>query len=328
MRILFIGGTRFVGLHMVREALARGHEAVLFNRGTNPDAFPGVEQLHGDRDGDLAPLRARTWDAVVDTPGYVPRVVAAAADALRDVAARYCFISTLSVYADFSRPGIDEHAPLATVDAPDTEDVTGATYGGLKALCEARVTAAFGDRALLVRPGYVVGPEDPTDRFTYYPVRAARGDEMLAPGEPGGPLQVIDARDLAAFTIGLVEFGASGAYNATGPGTQLTWGEFLAACTARPGAATVSWAPEPFLAQHNAIASGEFPLWAPAAIAGLHQVSIAKALAAGLAFRPLAATIEDTLVWRASLGRPLAAGPSPEREAALLAALRSGSAAP
>ena len=324
MRILFIGGSRFVGLHAVQAALARGHQVTLFNRGSNRLVAPGAEQLTGDREGDLAALDGGRWDVVVDTPGYVPRIVRKSAEALRARSGRYLFVSMLSVYADFSRPGIDEQGELAQLADPALEEVTNETYGGLKVLCERAVQEVYGERALIVRPGYIVGPHDPTDRFTYYPVRMAEGGEMAVPGDPEDPLQVIDARDLAAFLLALAEGGASGAYNATGPGERLTWGGFVAACArvVGSGAARVTWTGDRPVEAKGAAARGEFPLWAPASMAGLHLVSIEKARAAGLTSRPLEETIRDTFRWRTAAGGELLAGPGREREGRLLAVLR------
>jgi 2'-hydroxyisoflavone reductase len=325
MRVLFIGGTRFVGLHMAEAALARGHEVTLFNRGTNPDTPAGVELLTGDRDGGLDALRGRTWDAVIDTPGYVPRVVRQSAELLAEAVSRYVFISTLSAYASFEQPGMDESAPLARLDDAANETVTGETYGGLKARCEDAVREVYGDRALIVRPGYIVGPFDPTDRFTYWPVRAARGGEMLAPGSPDAPIQFIDARDLADFTIGLLESGATGAYNVTGPERPLTWGPFLEYCRRLTGGDTfLTWVDEDFLLTKQLGESGELPLWIASEWNGLHSVSIAKAVGAGLRTRPLGETINDLLEWRQAVDRPLAAGLDPEREAELLGSWHAG----
>ncbi|MCK9519870.1 MAG: NAD-dependent epimerase/dehydratase family protein [Dehalococcoidia bacterium] len=317
MRLLIIGGTQFVGRHIVDGAMARGHQVTLFNRGSNPEVPAGVERITGDRDGGLEPLRGRTWDAVIDTPGYVPRVVRQSAELLADAVSRYVFISTISVYAEFEA-GMDETAPLARLRDPATEEVTGRTYGGLKALCEAEVQRVYGERALIVRPGFVVGPYDHTDRFTYWLVRVARGGEVLAPGSPDAPIQFIDARDLAEFTVGLVEAGAGGAYNATGPESSLTWGEFFETTQRLSlGHAVFTWADDHFLMDHRLDRTGELPLWVPSA-SGLHGVSIAKARAAGLRTRPLAETVADTLEWRQELDAPLAAGMDPDREAELL----------
>src|SRR5882762_6808084 len=202
MRILVLGGTRFLGRGFVVAAQARGHELTLFNRGrTNPELHPRVERILGDRDGGLGALAGRTWDAVVDPSGFFPRVVGASARALAGSVGRYLFVSSISVYAEPIPHGVDETAPVAPLADPAVEDIGGGAYGGLKALCEDRVREAFGERATVVRPGLIVGPHDTTDRFPYWPRRIARGGEVLAPGEPSAPVQLIDARDLAAFMV-------------------------------------------------------------------------------------------------------------------------------
>jgi len=321
MRILIIGGSRFVGLHLTEAARERGHSVTHFNRGLSvPEGTPGVEEIRGDREHDLALLAGRTWDAVIDTPGYLPEVVAASAAALRQSTAAYCFISTLSVYASFAETGQDEDSPLAAVPPAGTA-LSNETYGPLKAACEAEVRAVFGERALIIRPGYIVGPHDPSDRFTYWPVRVREAGEVLAPGSPRGPLQVIDVRDLAAWIIGLLEGGAGGIFNATGPAWPLSWHEFLATADVVAGnGARITWVEEEFLFREGLDRGGELPLWAPSATAGLHGFSIERARAAGLEFRPLARTIADTLSWYASRRNgPLQAGMNAPREQELLA---------
>lgn len=329
MKVLVLGGTRFLGRHLVAALLARHHEVTLFNRGRSaPGLFAQVEQLRGDRaDGaaGLAALAGRRWDAVIDTCGYVPRVVRASCEALRAAADSYVFISSISVYADFSAAELTEEAPLATLDDPATEDVM-AHYGALKAACEREVEAAFGERAFLVRPGLIVGPFDPTGRFTYWPQRIAAGGEVLAPGDRQAPLQFIDVRDLAEWIVRALTRGPAGAYNATGPAMPLAFGEFLAACQATlvPPPAVVTWCSERFLLEQGVAPWTGLPLWVPAAEAGIHRVSVRRALAAGLSFRPLAATVADTLAWVKSAdfvppsGLYADVGLSREREADLL----------
>ena len=217
VKLLVLGGTRFVGRHLVEAALARGHEVTLFNRGNHPEVFPEVEGLIGDRDGDLGALENRTWDAALDTSGYVPRLVRDSAERLRDAVGHYTFISTVSVYPDTLPPHADEDARVRGLEDPLTEEVTNGTYGGLKVLCEEAVREIYGARSLVIRPGLVVGPYDPTDRFTYWPVRVAEGGEVLAPGVPEAPVQFIDARDLAAWTLGMIEGRETGTYNAVSP---------------------------------------------------------------------------------------------------------------
>src|SRR5512136_1410936 len=217
MNLLIIGGTRFVGRHLVEYALARGHTLTLFNRGqSNPDLFPRVEQLHGDRAADLSLLQDRSWDAVIDTCGYVPRIVRLSAQTLAGRTDRYVFISTVSVYAQDNPRGMDENAPLAALKDETIEEITSETYGGLKALCEKAVEAVYPNRALIIRPGLIVGPYDPTDRFTYWPWRTAQGGEVLAPGNPDQPQQIIDARDMARWIVQMVEAKRTGVFNAVG----------------------------------------------------------------------------------------------------------------
>jgi 2'-hydroxyisoflavone reductase len=328
MRILILGGTVFLGRALVEVALARGHEVTLFNRGrSNPDLFPGVEKLRGDRRaGDLKALEGRSWEAVIDTCGYVPRVVRQSVELLAEKVDHYTFISTLSVYADNSRPGMDESAPVGKLDDETVEEVTGETYGPLKAACEAAAEAAVPGRVLTLRPGLIVGPHDPTDRFTYWPVRAAKGGEVLAPGRPDRPIQFIDVRDLAEWNIEMVEKGQVGLYNVIGPEQPLPMAQFLGACRMISGSdATFTWVSEAFLAAQQVTPWSEVPLWVPesdSSLAGFFTVDGSKAVKAGLAFRPITSTVEATLEWSAT--RPVdhqwRAGLLPEREQALLAA--------
>jgi 2'-hydroxyisoflavone reductase len=308
MKILIIGGTIFLGRHLVEAAQARGHEVTLFNRGKhNPELFPDVEKIRGDRDveTDFAPLMARGFDAVVDTCGYVPRVVSQSARALAGTVQRYCFISSISVYADFTRPGIDETAAVGTLSDPTVEEVTGETYGPLKALCEAAAERELPGRALVIRPGLIVGPHDPTDRFTYWPHRIADGGDILAPDTSDIQTQFIDVRDLAEWNIRMFETGATGVYNATGPAKPLTLGALFETCRIASGSdARFVWIPEAFLKQHDVKPWVELPLWIPESMGepGHDTISVAKAVAAGLSFRPLSDTVRDTLAWDA--GRP------------------------
>jgi 2'-hydroxyisoflavone reductase len=326
MRLLLLGGTVFLGRHIVETALAAGHTITLFNRGRrNPDLFPEVEKLRGDRDGDLESLRGRTWDAVIDPSGYVPRIVRASAEFLAGSVGHYTFISSLSVYADPIAPGTAENGRLAVLPAglEGTEEITGESYGALKVLCEQAAEAALPGRTLSIRSGLIVGPHDPSDRFTYWPARVARGGEVLAAGDPGRHVQFIDVRDLAEWILRLVETGRTGTYNATGPSPSLTMGRLLDACrTVSGGSASFTWVPEALLAAHNVTPYTELPLWVPAVEAGFDRFDISRALAAGLTFRPLETTIRDTLAWDAT--RPPEAerrnGFKPEREAVLLAA--------
>jgi 2'-hydroxyisoflavone reductase len=311
VRLLVIGGTLFLGRAVAEDALARGHELTLFNRGTtNPDLFPEAEHLRGDRKEDLSALAGRTWDAVIDTSGYTPAAVRASAELLRD-SGRYVFVSSVSVYADFSS-GPTEESPVAELgDMPaDAVSADYSNYGPLKALAEAEVEAVFGGRALIVRPGLIVGPHDPTGRFTYWARRLARGGEILAPGPPERLAQFVDVRDLAAWILDAVEGGVSGTFNATNEG--VSWGDLLAG-------AEVTWVSDEFLQEHDVGAWMELPLWLPdPAWAGMHATDVSRAVAAGLRFRPLEETIRGAAEAPAAEG----AGLAPEREAELLSAWR------
>jgi 2'-hydroxyisoflavone reductase len=326
MKLLVLGGTMFLGRHVVEDALARGHEVTLFNRGQrNPDLFPEVEKLRGDRGGDLSALAGRRWDAVIDTSAYFPRVARASAEALKDAVGRYVFISTISVYADFGRVGIDEDAPVGTIADETIEEVGGENYGPLKALCERAVEETLPGRAIIIRPGLIVGPHDPTNRFTYWPSRVARGGDVLVPRSLDWQTQFIDARDLAAWSVTMAESGAAGVYNATGPDYRLTIGDVFETSRAVAGSdARPVVVPEDFLLEQGVGPWMELPLWVPdrPEMAGFSAVSIDHALAAGLTFRPLADTVRDTLAWDRSLppDAERRAGLKPEREAELLRA--------
>ena len=326
MKLLILGGTRFLGRALVEAAQAAGHEVTLINRGQrNPDLFPGVEQLRGDRDGGLDALRGRRWDTVVDTCGYVPRLVRASAELLADAVDHYTFISSLSVYADPAIVGMDENAPGGTLEDETTEEVTGETYGPLKVLCEQAATEAMDGRALIVRSGLIVGPHDPTDRFTYWPYRVVQGGEVLAPGQQDDPVQIIDVRDIAEWTLRATEARLTGPYNVTGPDYRLEMGEVLQTCREVSGSdAHFTWVGDAFLLEHDVAAFTEMPLWVPAEYAGFNRVDVSKALGAGLTFRLLAQTVADTLAWQAT--RPAdhqwRGGLTAEREAELLEAWR------
>ncbi|MCA9750771.1 MAG: NAD-dependent epimerase/dehydratase family protein [Gemmatimonadetes bacterium] len=342
MKILILGGTQFIGIHLVAAARARGHEVTVFNRGTTPlvDA-DGIEQITGDRHRDLDRLAGRRWDAVVDTCGYVPSSLESSTAALADAVDRYVFISSISVYADFSTHGMDETAPLATLSAESLEKaeavdrsgrVTGSEYGGaygaLKVRCEDVVRSAFPERALVVRPGLVAGSHDPTERFTYWVVRVARGGEILAPGRPERLIQYIDAADLADWTIQSAERRATGIYNVTGPATDLTMAAFLEECRqVAAGDATFTWVPDAFLRQHEVKSWTEMPLWIPeteTGHSGLMHIDCRKAFASGLRPRPVRRTIEDVLAWANGPGadRKRKNGLAEDRELELLRAWR------
>ena len=323
MELLIIGGTRFLGRALVDEARAAGHTLTLFNRGrSNPALYPDVEQLHGDRDGGLAALAGRRWDAVIDTCGYVPRVVRAAAAFLAPAVEHYTFISTMSVYAEPLAEGTDEAAPVGTIPDESIEEISGGSYGPLKALCERAATEAMDGRALHVRSGLIVGPHDASDRFSYWPARVARGGEMLAPVSPGYGVQFIDVRDLAAWTLRATAARLTDAYNVTGPERPLPIGRLLDAARDLTGSdARFTWVPDDFLTAHDVGPYVELPLWVPAEAGGFNSFNIDRALAAGLTFRPVAETVADTLAWLAT--RPAdtvwRAGLPAEREAQLLA---------
>jgi 2'-hydroxyisoflavone reductase len=331
MHILILGGSVFLGRALVEAALERGHRVTLFNRGrSNPGLFPQVEELHGDRGEDLAPLDGRTWDAVIDTSGYLPRVVRASAEKLAGATGHYTFISTLSVYAGQSEPGQDEDAPLGALEDPTLEEITGESYGPLKALCERDVLERFGGRALVLRPGLIVGPHDPTDRFTYWPYRVSQGGEVLAPGRPERVVQFIDVRDLAEWNIRLVEAGKGGVFNAVGPEPQPSMGELLQTCRAvANNDAVFTWVSEDFLQEQGVAPWSELPLWLPEVpeYAGFFAFSNARALQEGLTFRLLAETVGATMLWAAQRpeGKPWRAGISRPREAELLEAWRARS---
>ncbi len=324
MKILIIGGTRFLGRHLVNSARARGHEVTLFNRGiTNPDIFLSVKKIQGDREKDLDKLLGRRWDVVIDTSGYIPRLVKMSAEALKDAVESYIFISSLSVYADFSRTGINESSPVGKIDDESIEEITNETYGPLKVLCEKAVQDVFGISSLIVRPGLIVGPHDPTDRFTYWPVRVARGGDILAPDRPDAPIQIIDARDLTDFIVELVQQSVSGIFNATGPDYGLTMGTMLETCKQVSGSeANFKWAPVEFLEQNNVSPWSDMPAWIPdkGDGAGFARVDVSKAMNAGLVFSPLKDTIRDTLEWvrTSSADHEWRAGLKPEREKELL----------
>ena len=329
MRLLILGGTKFVGRHLVEAALERGHEVTLFNRGqTNPGLFPQVESIRGDRQESHAVLVGREFDVTIDTSGYLPRVVADSVEALGEGAGHYVFVSSISVYADFSQAGIDESSPVAELDDPSTEDI-GEHYGALKVACERVVQKRYGDKSLIVRPGLIVGPHDPTNRFTYWVTRIAGGGTVLAPAPAGAPCQFIDVRDLASWMLALAENRVAGVYNATGPVPTPTFAELLDGCARTAGSApTIEWVDPQFLLDAGVEPWEELPLWSPGEeMAGILKVDVSRAVAAGLTFRPLEETTGDTLRWareEASAGPapppgvPREAGMDPEREAKLL----------
>jgi len=380
LRLLILGGTGFIGPFMAELAVARGHHVTLFNRGRREKylgAADGTEKLYGNRDPKLhaqtkvvdgkevddeaSPkgldeLKGKKWDAVIDNSGFVPRIVKASAELLAPNVDQYLFISTLSVYADNSKPGLDESDTLATMDDPTDENVQ-QFYGPLKALCEKAAEKAMPGKATIVRPGYIVGPKDTSDRFTYWPIRTSRGGEMLVPGKPDDPVQFIDVRDLADFTIRCVERKIFGVFNATGPDRKFPVSGLMAAClsaskrNSKKADTTFTYIPYDWLAA-NECPVGSLPILLPneGETAGFHQRSVAKAVAAGMKFRSAEDTCSALIKWwpeavalrasvakkvdedRRSKGLPtttqpaaeiLRAGISPEAEAKLLAAYRN-----
>lgn len=348
MNILVLGGTKFLGRAVVDAARARGHALVLFNRGQqDPGAYPDLEQVRGDRalgdaEGGFAPLRGRRFDAVVDTAAYVPAHARSAAEFFAPRCDRLLFVSSISVVRDHSKPGNDESvavqhptpAQQAEIDAfvadgPLSAARLGELYGPMKVLCEEAVETALPGRALVVRPGLLVGPHDPTDRFTYWPARLAQGGTVLAPGRPERVVQFVDVRDLAEWMVRLVEAAATGTFQATGPTRPLPFGDLLAACARVAGArgappSTIRWIDEDWLVAQEVAPWMGLPLWIPESsteMAGFMRTDCAKAIAAGLTFRPLEETIAATLDWDATrpANVPRAAGISAEREAELLA---------
>jgi len=331
MRILILGGTVFLGRALVDQALQRGHQLTLFNRGqSNPGLYPQVERLTGDRKVDLSALQGRRWEAVIDTCGYLPRVVAASALALAGSVEHYTFISTESVYASPLLPGLDESAPLGVLPDESVEEITGETYGPLKALCEQAVESALPGRTLVVRPGLIVGPHDLSDRFTYWPYRVALGGRVLAPGRPERGVQFIDVRDLASWIIRLVESRQTGIFNADGLPETISMGALLEVCKVASGSdARFIWASDEFLVEKEVGAWMELPLWIPETdpdAAGFFTIRVDKAQAAGLVYRPLLETVLDTLAWVRTRPADYAwrAGLSREREAQLLDLILTG----
>ena len=352
LKILVLGGTGFLGPHFVEAARAKGHKLTLFNRGkSNPTRFSGeefkdIEQLHGDRKSDLSALEGeRRWDAVLDTSAYFPADVTRSARLLAKRAGQYVIISSISVYADNSTPGADESAAVSSMANPEAaKEITGENYGPLKALSEQAAEKEMPGRATVIRPGLIVGPGDNTDRFTYWPARAARGGEILAPGSAGDPTQFIDVRDLAGFILHAIETGATGVFNADAAPGAISMGSLLAACQ-RAGtvandiqcirapcpqpaeaSSTVTWVPADFLEAQKVSAWQDMPAWIPPTgeYAGFGLRSTGKAQAAGLKYRPLQETVDDTLQWWSQLPEARRASPkaglAPEREAAVLQA--------
>ena len=334
-KILILGGTGFLGPATIEIAQARGHQVTMFNRGkTRPDLFPGVEKLHGDRDpkkGEgLKALEGRSWDAVIDNSAYSPRIVRASAGLLAPRVKQYLIISSISAYQEPNPENGTEDAALASLADPTVEDIGEGNYGGLKALCEQAAQKAMPGRTAVIRPGYIVGPDDPSGRFTYWPVRFAKGGELAVPGAPTDPVEIIDVRDLAAWLVHLVERGTTGVFNACGPEKRLAWGSLVADFQQAGNAnAKPVWIPAEFVAKQEGL---EFPIWAPygGETKGFHTWRNDRAVKAGLRFRPALETAKDTLAWfktqeKTEKGRTKLAGPSAEAETKLIAAWREAS---
>ncbi|HET9671746.1 MAG TPA: NAD-dependent epimerase/dehydratase family protein [Actinomycetota bacterium] len=322
MQLLVVGGTRFFGRAAVEHAVRRGYDVTVFHRGTSePEGLPEVEHLHGDRTTSLASLSGRSWDAVLDTWAFVPREVRELAEAVGDRVGLYAYVSSLSAHPDDLPEGATEETPVHPPPYPETEDVTDETYGPLKVASELQARASFPGRALVIRPGYIVGPNDPTDRFTWWVRRASSGGRMLAAGPPEAPIQGIDARDLGAFVIERIEAGDPSTYGVVGPSPPATFGDVVSMARSAGDADTeVVWADPSFVEGLGPDRETWFPMW-DAAHPGFHTYDAGRARAAGLRVRPFAETVADTLAWDRGRGLPpLKAGLPAERERELLAA--------
>ncbi len=328
--LLILGGTGFIGPHLTALALARGFSVTHFNRGKrDPDGVENVETLIGDRKGQLDSLKGRRWDAVIDDTGYIPKYCKMSADLLGPNTGYCLYISSISAYASFEKPN-DIGSPTGVLENKDQEEITNETYGPMKALCEAYVRDAYGTRSSIVRPGYIVGPLDPTDRFTYWPVRFARGGDMAAPGTPADPIQIVDVRDLAAFMLDLVERQVDGAFNAVTPPGALTMGGLMETSRKVTGADTkLTWIDEDFLAAHLAPEEMNFAPWGPmrGEEAGGSLTGMQASAQQGLKSRPLEDVVRDTLAWHetrpAERKAALRSGFTAEKEAEILAAWRA-----
>ena len=328
--MLILGGTGFIGPHMTELALARGWKVTHFNRGKrDADGVENVETLIGDRKGQLDSLKGRKWDVVVDNTGYIPKYEKMSADLLAPNTGYCLYISSISAYASFEKPN-DIGSPTGVLANPDQEEITNESYGPMKALCEKYVRDAYGERCAIVRPGYIVGPLDPTDRFTYWPVRVAKGGDMAVPGTPADPIQIVDVRDLVAFMLGLVERRVSGDFNAVTPPGALTMGGLIDTNLKATGADTrITWIDEDFLAANMKPEEMNFAPWGPmrGIEAGGSLTGVSHSLAQGLKSRPLEDIVRDTLAWHetrpAERKAALRSGFTPEREAEILAAWRA-----
>ncbi len=324
MKILVIGGARFLGRNLVEIAAKQNHEITLFNRGkTNPDVFPDLECIRGDRDSDINLLGGRKWDVVVDTCGYVPKTVEISVRFLAEAVDQYVFISSIDAYCDYTITGISEDSPLATMKDEAVElinsvkQVNGENYGPLKVLCEKVAEKLMPGRVLVLRCGLIVGPHDPTDRFTYWPVRMSQEDEILAPSPPYVQVQFVDARDLAEFILLAAQNEQNGIFNTTGPAYKLTMEKFLQECLdVTKAKSNITWLSEEFILKNKI----DLPVWVPSEYHGINEVNCQKAISAGLVFRPLSETIKDTLVWYKTQPKDhkLRSGIAQERERELL----------
>ena len=334
-KVLILGGTGFIGPHFVNALTAGGHKITLFNRGKrDTEVKPDIEQLLGDRNGQIDALKGHDWDAVIDNSAYTPKQVRLTAELLKGHVKQYILISSVAAYANFAKAGIDENYELSKLADPTVEEVNGQTYGGLKVLCEQVAEEIYGKQATLIRPTYIAGPGDYTDRFTYWPVRVSKGGEMLAPGAPSDPFQIIDVRDLADFMRVVVEKHLTGAFNLCNPPRSVTMGSLLETSKRVTGADTkFTWASPEFLDAQGLIgkdlfAPSGFPLWTPtnSTYWAMPLISPARAIKKGLKFRSLETTIRDTLAWQATRpaeNQTLRTGLNPEQEAAALAKLHT-----
>lgn len=317
--MLILGGTGFLGPHLVESAKKAGYTITLFNRGkSGPDLFPELETLIGDREKkELDALKNRKWDVCIDTWSFGPNVIEDATAILKDTVEHYTFISTISVYSDNSIVNMDESGPLATIPEGEEDIYQWKYYGPLKVLDEQAAEKAFPGKTLVIRPGLIVGPRDRSDRFTYWPVRIERGGEVLAPGNPSDPVQYIDVRDLSNFTIKAIDERLTGPFNATGPVNPTTIAELLYGCKAVTGGdATFTWVPAEFLEEHGVRAWMDLPVWVPPVgeSAGFSTINCQRAIAAGMTTRPLAETVEDTLEWWHALSENARHGLAPDTQ--------------
>jgi len=324
MKLLILGGTQFVGRYMVESALKAEHEVTIFNRGkTNQHLFPAIDKRVGDRNGDLSSLEEGEWDAVIDVSGYVPSQVKATTELLKGRVKHYTLISTVSVYSDFTNgPAVVGETKLAEM-TEETEEINGSTYGPLKQKCEEIVKEAFGDQSLCIRPGLIVGPDDPTDRYTYWVYRVGKGGTVAAPGEPTREIQWIDVRDLSEWTIRMIEKQATGTFNAAGLATNPTMEEYLNTVKKVTNSdAEIEWISDEILTNHEVSPFVEVPFWIPKNDThpdGFILADATEAIKQGLTFRTPEETISDTFVWQlARKNHQWKAGLSEEKEKTIL----------